>query len=139
MIGDFLTIKITEAHINIQLEVINGDLKVSDKYIPYSTTCHKSKKTQIFWKSVKNMFKTKIDTVIYLNIKLMFYTHIGAGELDFNVNGKCKNSWIIIITMIYLQLKLSQLLKTCVYCWIHHYRCIKIILEITYYIKKIKQ
>lgn len=20
----------------------------------------------------------------------MFYTHIGAGELDFNVNGKCK-------------------------------------------------
>lgn len=31
MIGVFLTIKITEAHINIQLEVINGDLKVSDK------------------------------------------------------------------------------------------------------------
>lgn len=31
MIGDFLTIKITEAHINIQLEVISGDLKVSDK------------------------------------------------------------------------------------------------------------
>lgn len=48
MIGDFLTIKITEAHINIQLEVINGDLKVRDKYIPYSTTCHKSKKIQIF-------------------------------------------------------------------------------------------
>lgn len=40
--------------------------------------------------------------------------------------------------MIYLQFKISQLLKTCVYWWIHHYKCIKNILEITYYIKKIK-